>query len=168
MLSGETAIGKYPLETARIIRRIAQVTEAYLDEGKAIYPRVATSDQLLVTAAMAHSVAQLTEEINAKFVAVWSQTGSTVRLLSKARIDVPILAFSSDQRMCRQMCLHYGVIPRCRPIPGDTRQFAQLVDQMVLKYGWAKPGDMIVLVAGQPIGVPGTTNAITVHSVTGG
>ncbi len=167
MLSGETAVGKYPVEAARTIRRIAQVTEAYLDEGKAVYPRVATSAELRVTAAMAHSVAQVTEDIDARLVAVWSQTGSAARLLSKARIGVPILAFSSNERVCRQMCLHYGVIPRCRTIPADTQQFTEMVEQLVLQRGWVGKGDIIVLVAGQPIGVAGTTNAIVVHSVTG-
>ena len=168
MLSGETAVGKYPVEAARTIQRIAQVTEAYLDEDKAVYPRIVTSDQLLVTAAMAHSVAQITEDIDARFVAVWSQTGSAVRLLSKARIGVPILAFSSNERVCRQMCLHYGVIPRCRAIPADMKQFTQMVEELVLQRSWVGKDDIIVLVAGQPIGVPGTTNAIVVHSVTGG
>jgi len=167
MLSGETAVGKYPVEAAKTIQRIAQVTEAYLDEGKAVYPRVATSDQLLVTAAMAHSVAQITEDIDARLVAVWSQTGSAARLLSKARIGVPILALSSNERICRQMSLHYGVIPRCRAVPADMQQFTSMVEELVLQHNWVCKGDIIVLVAGQPIGVPGTTNAIVVHSVRG-
>ncbi len=168
MLSGETAVGKYPVEAAKTIRRIAQVTEAYLDESRVVQPRIDTSDALLLTAAMAHSVAQITEDIDAKLVAVWSETGSAARLLSKARIDVPILAFSSNERVCRQMCLHYGVIPRCRTIPSDAEQFTKLVDELVLERAWLGKGDIIVLVAGQPIGTAGTTNAIMVHSVTAG
>lgn len=165
MLSGETAIGKYPVEAAKTIRRIAQYTEAYLEQDEVVYPKIATSDELLLTAAMAHSVAQITEDIDAKLVAVWSESGSTARLLSKARIDVPILALSSNERICRQMSLHYGVIPRCRPIPSDIEQFTQLVDKLVLERGWLKADDMVVLVAGQPLGAAGTTNAIMVHSV---
>jgi pyruvate kinase len=167
MLSGETAVGKYPVEAAKTIRRIAQFTESYLDESDVVYPRIDTSDQLRVTAAMAHSVAQVTEDIDAKLVAVWSETGSAARLLSKARIDVPILALSSNQRVCRQMCLHYGVIPRCRKIPADMQQFTAMVEELILQRGWVAKGDIIVLVAGQPIGAAGTTNAIVVHSVTG-
>lgn len=167
MLSGETAVGKYPVEAAKTIRRIAQFTEAYLDESDAVYPKIDTSDQLRVTAAMAHSVAQITEDIDAKLVVVWSQTGSAARLLSKARIGVPILALSSNERICRQMCLHYGVIPRCRAIPVDMQRFTAMVEELVLQRGWVGKGDIIVLVAGQPIGVAGTTNAIVVHSVGG-
>jgi pyruvate kinase len=168
MLSGETAVGKYPVEAAKTIRRIAQVTEAYLDESDAVYPKIDTSADLLQTAAMVHSVAQITEDIDAKLVALWSQSGSTARLLSKARIDVPILAFSSDERICRQMSLHYGVIPRCRPVPSDTEHFTSMVDNLILERRWAGQGDIIVLVAGQPIGAAGKTNAIMLHTVSGG
>jgi pyruvate kinase len=168
MLSGETAVGKYPLDVVRTIQRIAQVTEAYLDEDDVVYQKIDTSDELQLTAAMVHSVAQITEDIDAKLVAIWSQSGSTARLLSKARIDFPILAFSSSERVCRQMCLHYGVIPRCRAVPSDTQQFTKLVDELVLERKWAEAGNTIVLVAGQPIGVAGATNVIMVHSVTGG
>ncbi|MFA5554824.1 MAG: pyruvate kinase [Phycisphaerae bacterium] len=166
MLSGETSIGKYPVEAAKTIRRIAQYTESYLEQGDAVYPKIATTDELLLTAAMAHSVAHITEDIAAKLVAVWSETGSGARLLSKARLDAPILAFTSNQRICRQMCLHYGVIPRCRAIPANTEEFIQIVDKMALERGWLQPGDRIILVAGKPIGKAGTTNTITVHTVT--
>jgi pyruvate kinase len=168
MLSGETAVGKYPVEAARTIRRIAQYTEAYLDESDAVYPKIDTSADLLQTAAMVHSVAQITEDIDAKLVALWSQSGSTARLLSKARIDVPILAFSSDERICRQMCLHYGVIPRPRPVPSDAEHFAEMVDNLILERKWAEQGDIIILVAGQPIGTAGKTNAIMLHTISGG
>jgi pyruvate kinase len=105
------------------------------------------------------------EDIGTKLVAVWSQSGSTARLFSKARIDVPILAFSSDDKSCRQMCLHYGVIPCCRPIPEDGKRFTSLVDKLITENKWANAGDRIVLVTGQQIGAVGTTSAIHVHNV---
>jgi len=133
LLSGETAIGKYPVKAAQTIERIARVTEAYLDKQYTIvHPKSTTTEELAITAAMARSVGQLVEDIDAKLVAVWSQSGSSARFLSKARIDVPILALSSDERSCRQMCLHYGVIPCCRPIPEDIRQFTSLVDKLIM------------------------------------
>jgi pyruvate kinase len=63
------------------------------------------------------------------------------------------------------MCLHYGVIPCCRPIPDDIRQFTFLVDKLIIENNWAQPGDRIILVAGQPLGAPGTTNSINVHNI---
>ena len=166
MLSGETAIGKYPVKAVQTIERIARVTEAYLDKQyTVVHPRSTTTEELALTAAMARSVGQLVEDIDAKLVAVWSQSGSSARFLSKARIDVPILALSSNERSCRQMCLHYGVIPCCRSIPEDIRQFTCLVDKLIIENQWARAGDKIILVAGQPLGAPGTTNSIHVHNI---
>ena len=166
LLSGETAIGKYPVKAAQTIERIARVTEAYLDKQyTVVHPKSTTTEELAITAAMARSLGQLVEDIDAKFVAVWSQSGSSARLLSKARIDVPILALSSDERSCRQMCLHYGVIPCCRPIPEDIRQFTYLIDKLIIENNWAQAGDKIVLVAGQPLGTAGTTNSINIHNI---
>ena len=165
MLSGETAVGKYPVKAAQTIERIARVTEAYLDKQFGAHPRSTTTGDFALTAAVARSVGQLVEDIDAKLVAVWSQSGSSARFLSKARIDVPILALSSDERSCRQMCLHYGVIPCCRAIPDDIEQFTCLVDKLIIENNWAQPGDKIVLVAGQPLGAAGTTNSIHVHNI---
>jgi pyruvate kinase len=165
MLSGETAIGKYPVKAAQTIERIARVTEAYLDEQYVIHQRSMTTGELALTAAIARGVAQLVEDIDVKLVAVWSQSGSTARLLSKARIDVPILAFSSDEKACRQMCLHYGVIPCSCPIPEDNVRFTSLVDKLITENQWAKTGDRIVLVAGRQLGAVGTTSSIHAHDV---
>ena len=165
MLSGETAVGKYPLQAAQTIRRIAGVTEAYLDQHDIQRPKADTSEQLVLTAAMARSVAQIVDDIKAELVAVWSESGSAAQLLSKARIDVPILALSSRQRTCHQMSLHYGVIPRCLPIPGDIAEFTKVADRLILSRNWAQAGQRIVLVAGQPIGTAGSTDTITVHTI---
>ena len=167
MLSGETAIGEYPLKAVQTIQQIAKTTEAFLDRSK-VHPRSAATDELVLTAAMAHSVGQIVDDVGARFVAVWSQSGVSARLLSKTHIDVPILALSSDQRVCCQMCLHYGVIPRCRAVPKDIEQFTHLVDRLIVESSWARADEKIVLVAGQPIGTAGTTNAIIVHSLISG
>ena len=166
MLSGETAVGKNPIQAVKTIRQIAQVTEAYLDQSDAPRPKIQTAEELALTAAMARSVAQITDDTDAKLVAVWSQTGSSARLLSKARIDVPILALSSDLQICRQMALHYGVIPRCVAIPEGITELSDLVDELAMQRKWVAPGDQIVIVAGRPLGAAGTTNAIMVHTVT--
>ena len=167
MLSGESAVGKYPVKAVQTMERIARVTEACLDEQYIQHQRSMITGQLALTAAIARSVAQLVEDIDVKLVAVWSQSGSTARLLSKARIDVPILALSSDEKSCWQMCLHYGVIPCCRPIPKDDERFTSLVDELIIENKWANTGDRIVLVAGQPLGAAGTTSSIHVHDVKG-
>ena len=166
MLSGETAVGQYPIEAARTIGRIATTTEAFLDQQDAVPPMMGAAEELAVTAALARSVAQIVEDISAEMVVVWSQTGSAARLLSKARIEAPIVAFSSEDRACRAMTLHYGVIPRCKPTPANTEEFIEMASHLVLANKWAQVGDRIVIVAGRPLGAAGTTNTIIVHTVT--
>jgi len=165
MLSGETAVGSFPLQAVKAISRTAAVTEEYLDKNYDVHPKSAAPPELALTATIAHSVAEIVDDIDASLVAVWSESGSTARLLSKARIDVPVLAFSSEARACRQMCLHYGVIPRCRDIPGDFEQFVGMVETLALERKWCEAGDKVVLVAAQQIGTPGATNALLVHTL---
>ncbi|MCP5005908.1 MAG: pyruvate kinase [Planctomycetes bacterium] len=165
MLSGETAVGKYPLKASETIRRIARVTEEFIFNEKKIHRRTIVADESVLTAAITHSVSTIVNDISAKFVAVWSQTGTTARLLSKERINVPILALSSDQHACNQMSLHYGVIPRCQPIPEDIDNFSHIVDQYIISRNWARAGDKVVLIVGQRMGIAGATNAVIVHEV---
>jgi pyruvate kinase len=167
MLSGETAVGKYPLEAVRTIGRIAHVTEAYLDKHSEKHPRTATSEELRVTESISRSVGYVVDDINPKLVVVWSESGDAARLLSKARIDVPILALSSRQKVCRHMCLDYGVMPCCLPIPKTIDEFVGVTDKLLVSRGLAKADDKVVLVAGQPLGEPGRTNTLVVHVVTG-
>jgi pyruvate kinase len=166
MLSGETAVGRYPLEAAKTIQRIAAVTESYLDQSHISRPKTTASDQLIQTAAIARSVADIIDETDIKLVAAWSETGSTARLLSKNRIDVPILAFSSDEQACYHMCLHYGVISRCKPRPANIEEFTQLVQKIILERKWANPSDKIIVVSGEHLGAAGTTNSIIIHTLT--
>ncbi len=165
MLSGETSVGKYPIKAVQTVRRIARVTEEYLHQDEHARIKTVTRDDLVLTAAIARSIDQIVDDISAKLVAAWSQTGSTVRLLSKERINVPVLALSSDQRTCNQMSLYYGVIPRCQPTPEDINQFIHIVEYLIISHNWARVGDKIVLVSGQPIGSAGATNAVMVHTI---
>jgi pyruvate kinase len=167
MLSGETAVGKYPVEAVRTIGRIAHVTEAYIDKHAERHPRTATSEELRVTESISRSVGYVVDDISPRLVVVWSESGGAARLLSKARIDVPILALSSNRRVCRQMCLDYGVKPYCLPIPPTVDEFVRVADELSVAREQARPGDKIVLVAGQPLGEPRKTNTLVVHVVTG-
>ncbi len=167
MLSGETSIGKYPVEAVRIISRISRVTETYLDKHDQMHPRTTTTEDLRQTESMSRSVGYIVDDIEPKLVVVWSQSGSAARLLSKTRIDVPILALSSDQKVCRQMCLDYGVMPYCMPVPKTFQEFVDTVNELLIRTNRSRVGDKIIIVAGQPLGEPGGTNIIAVHTVKG-
>jgi len=165
MLSGETAVGKYPIEVLKTIKSVAGHTESYLDSLDE--PRgqmMADSDDQLV-AALAPSVAHIVDQIAAPIVATWSQSGRTAAFFSKARIDSPILAFSSDAKVCTQMCMQYGVRPQLETPPAGIVEFAKMVDEKVLQANVARVGDQIVLVTTREPGSKEKANVIVVHKV---
>jgi pyruvate kinase len=165
MLSGETAVGKYPLEAVRTICRIAKVTEKYLDESNEPRPKIETDEEFAAQAALARNVAHLIDDIKSKLVVVWTESAQSVQLLSKSRIDVPIIAFCSDQNLCRQMSLHYGVIALCKPRPDDLDAFIKMVNTEVLEKNWAGISDQILILPGNDILEDETSKALLIHSL---
>ena len=86
------------------------------------------------------------------------------RVFSKARLNVPLVALSSDPRL-RRMALHYGVIPHEMPAPPDMTTLVERVDALVREHDFAKVGQRIIIVAGSSLGTPGTMNGIVLHTV---
>jgi len=164
MLSGETAVGKYPVLAVENMRRIAEFTEQHL----ATLPKDASPPQRLMesryrTAALTHGVWTVAHDIGAKFVVVWSQQGGGARYLSQNNFCVPIVAITSDDRAARQMQLLRGVVPVRMPVPESLARFTAMVDAYLLETSWAQGGDPCVLVAGCPLGVTGVTNTLALH-----
>jgi len=154
MLSGETAVGKYPVLAADTMRRVALVTEQSIrDEHRIARPPAYPRETGNLTWALAHGAWHVAKDIDAKIVVVWSQTGGTARSLSRNGFDIPVVAFSSDQRSIQRMNLLYSVIPVYLPNPPEHRsEFAELVDHMALEHGWAQRGDPVILMADEPTG----------------
>ncbi|MCF7955744.1 MAG: pyruvate kinase [Phycisphaerae bacterium] len=165
MLSGETAVGKYPVEVLKTIRQVATYTETYLDSLNEPRDQIKADTDDRLVAALAPSVAYIVDQIAAPMVATWSESGRTAAFFSKARIDSPILAYSSEARVCRQMCMQYGVIPQLETPPGGIDEFAEMVEQKVLKAKLARAGDKIVLVTTRKPGSKEKANVIVVHTV---
>jgi pyruvate kinase len=165
MLSGETSVGKYPVQAVQAINRIASVTESFLEKTDFPRPRITTDQTLVITAAIARSVAQIVGDIDAKLVAVWSHTGSSARLLSKARIDTFIIVFNSNIRFCRQMSLDYGVIPFYHNVPENVENFVNFVEQFLINHHLAKADDNIIIVVGEPVVAEGTKIAVLAHTI---
>ena len=166
MLSGETAIGEYPVVAVESMRRIALCTEEYL----ASQPQKPSAPQKLIesryrTAALAHGAWQIAQDIGAKFIIVWSQQGGGARYLSQNHFAVPIIACSSDDRAARQMQLLRGVVPVRMPVPEDLSHFTRMVDAYLQETRWAIPGDLCILIAGAPIGQQGVTNSLAIHEI---
>ncbi len=167
MLSGETAVGRYPDEAVSVLTRTARFTEDHRAQvmGQQTRPPRLAQESRYRTAAIAHGVSTIAKDLGAHCVVTWSELGGSARYLSQNRLTIPIVAVSSNQTALRQMALHYGVVPVWMPRPASPEAFLQAVDQLFLDRQWVAPGDPIVICRGDPIGTPGVTNQIRIHYV---
>ena len=164
MLSGETSVGKFPHGAVHMMSHIAETTETYLARVPNPTPPLRLKTMQL-SAAVAHGVRLIVEDLKADLVVIWSQSGATARIFSKNRFLVPIIALSSDHRALRRMALHYGVVPREMAPPADVRQFVESVDKLIIEQGFATVGSRIVIAAGSSLGTPALLNGIVIHTV---
>ncbi|HMM74842.1 MAG TPA: pyruvate kinase [Gammaproteobacteria bacterium] len=150
MLSGETAIGEFPIEAVAMMSRVARQTEAYQYHMRPAGGRAhATGDPGHVSFgdAIANAVAQLVADTAASAVVVLSMQGMTATTISAARPDAPIVAVSREAAVCRRMNLLWGTLPVADPGAGTDNPNA-IARRVVLKLGLAEPGQYIVLVRG--------------------
>ncbi len=165
MLSGETAIGQYPVEAVSVMHRIALRTEQALKEGIVVQPNQPVAGSLSVTEAVAEAVCHIAYDINAQAIICATTSGSTARMVSKYRPKTPIVAFTPQESTYRQLALSWGVQPRLIPQVHTMEEMLQTAVNTAVKLGLASEGDRIVITAGVPIGVPGNTNLIKVHTI---
>jgi len=165
MLSGETAIGRYPVEAVRIIKRVSQTTEAYLDDLNEPRPKIQTSEEFVEIASIARNIAQIVDDIRAKLVVVWTNTGTSARFLSKARIDVPILAFCPNELISRQISLHYGVTGFFQDQLSNMEDFVHLADKTILEHNLANVTDEAVFITNSTLLAQKAKHAILMHTI---
>jgi pyruvate kinase len=158
MLSGETAVGKFPVEACRTLARIAAATEAGIDYI-AKFRQAAMERGDNFTDGIAHAACHLALEINAKAVVCCTRSGVTARLIAKYRPDCPIAVVSPDERTLRRCMLFWGTEPVKSELASDTDSMIAGAKRTVLAAGIAKSGDRIVIVAGIAA-QGGTTNTI--------
>ena len=159
MLSGETATGDHPTLAAAMMSRLATEAESSPFFEYLPYTSRATS----VPEAVARGAVNTAKEIGASFLVAFTETGSSALNVSLARPNVPIVAFSPNERTRRRMALFWGVIPRKAPPLHDTDKLVDWCTGDLLASGLASPGERVVIVFGAPIGVSGSTNSIRVH-----
>lgn len=168
MLSGETAVGKYPAVAVEVMSRIVAAAEQRVasTRSQASPPRTLVESKY-PTAALAHGAWYVARDVGATLIACWSENGGTARYLSQNEFDVPIVAFSSSERATRRMALLRGVTPvhAAPPESGSLADWNRMVDQLLLHRGWARRGDLVVLLAGKPLGKPKVTNTLAIHRV---
>lgn len=166
MLSGETAIGKHPLQVVRTMRSIIGAVEEefdYDDFHLLVPPEVKTGE---VPAIMSYSAVSVAYLCGAKAVIVLTETGSAARLISRLRPRMPILAFLTDKKLYNQLALNWGVRPMLHS--GKGTRLDEVVEEALgicRAEGILKPGDKAVIIAGLPLAQQGSTNMIRVETL---
>ncbi len=163
MLSAETATGRFPRETVAMMDRIIREAESAAQET----PLRRQHESLSVAEAMSEAVCHAATELNMKVIAVFTETGSTARLISRFRPGPPIIAFSPLQGTRRRLSLLWGVVPRTIGYLRDIDSLAALAERRLREEKLVAAGDIVGIVAGTPLGTKGTTNFMKLHVVGG-
>ncbi|OUM96133.1 MAG: pyruvate kinase [Thermobacillus sp. ZCTH02-B1] len=164
MLSGETAAGKYPVESVRTMARIAERAEAAL-EYREIFLRRASGQQTTVTEAISQAVANSALDLDADAIITSTESGYTARMVSKYRPKAPIIAVTPSEHVMRTLQLVWGVIPVLGRPAKTTDEMFEIAVNGAVRSGFVKLGDTVVITAGVPVGRSGSTNLIKIHTV---
>ncbi|WP_405961499.1 pyruvate kinase [Streptomyces sp. NBC_00024] len=164
MLSGETSVGKYAVETVRTMSRIVAAAEEDMLE-KGLPPLTEHNKPRTQGGAMARAAAEIGDFLDARFLVAFTQSGDTARRLSRYRSPIPLLAFTPDPATRSQLSLTWGVETFLGPSVDSTDAMVDQVDELLLKYGRCNKGDVVVITAGSPPGVAGFTNMVRVHHI---
>ncbi|QBR90889.1 pyruvate kinase [Nocardioides euryhalodurans] len=159
MLSGETSVGKHPLEAVRTMQRIVVEVEKH-DPGA-----VASIDWQPRTrgGVIAKAAAEVAERVGAAYLVAFTQSGDSARRLARLRGPVPVLAFTPEDKVRCQLALTWGVETFRTDAVEHTDEMVRQVDEQLLKIGRVKEGELVVIIAGSPPGIPGSTNALRIH-----
>jgi pyruvate kinase len=161
MLSGETSVGAYPIVAVQTMARIIESTEEHgLERIRPLGTRPHTMGGAVSAAAV-----EIGDLLGAKFLITFTQSGDTAKRMSRIRPRIPMLAFTPEQHTRSRLALAWGIETFLVPMARHTDQMAQQVDKSLLASGRAKEGDLVVIVAGSPPGIPGSTNALRVHKM---
>jgi pyruvate kinase len=159
MLSGETSVGEFPIETVEVMARIIESTE---DHGLA---RMTAIDWQPRTrgGVIAKAAAEVAERTGAKYLVAFTQSGDSARRLSRYRGPIPMLAFTPVAAVRSQLALSWGIETFKTTDVEHTDEMVRQVDEHLLKINRVKEGDVVVIIGGSPPGIPGSTNALRIH-----
>jgi len=161
MLSGETAAGRYPREAVEMMVRIVREAEAAAPR----LPRRRRPQPPSVAETVAETAAVAADQLRVKVIAVFTESGSSARLVSKARPTPPIVAFCPTREVRRRLALYWGVLPRRIKRVREVGQLTREGEQRLRREKLVKRGDIVAFVAGTPLATRGTTNMLTFHTV---
>jgi len=161
MLSEETASGRYPVKAVQFMARIVTSAERYFSHQRYLQ-RVPSKE---VPESVAHAACILADHLEASAVVAPTHSGQTARYISRFRPKQPIIALSSNQKVVQRLALFWGCIPQLVPEPRDTDDMIDTSTRSALETGLVSRGDVVVITAGHPVGVVGSTNMVRVKTV---
>jgi pyruvate kinase len=159
MLSGETSVGTFPIEAVATMARIVNTVEEHgLDQVAKVDWQPKTRSGIICKAAV-----EVAERCDAKYLVAFTQSGDSARRLVRIRSDVPVLAFTPESAVRSQLALSWGVETFLGDMVEHTDEMVMQVDRGLLEIERATQGELVVIVAGSPPGIPGSTNALRIH-----
>jgi len=163
MLSGETAVGKYPLRALQTMVRIAREAEEALlaQEGRRPPPLRRAN----IAQAVSHATCETARDLNAAAIIAPTVSGYTARILSRFRPCCPVVAVTPSPVTQRQLMLYWGVYPLLAPRSDSTDEVIAVAVETARRHGFVREGDVVVVTAGAAGSAPGTTNLLKVHIV---
>ncbi|MCF8098810.1 MAG: pyruvate kinase [Desulfarculaceae bacterium] len=161
MLSDETAMGSYPVESVSMMDRLCRASEGQVNSETLLKEELSP---LLpaVAAALSRAACWLSRDLKPAAIVASTTSGSTARLISRYRPEAIFVGLTPDPSTCRQLALSWGVVPALVEPFEDIEEMAQRAGQWILDNGLAQPGEHIILTGGVPVGTPGTTNLLKV------
>ncbi|WP_049564315.1 pyruvate kinase [Streptomyces sp. SBT349] len=166
MLSAESSVGRYPIETVRTMSKIVVAAETEL-LSRGLQPLVPGKKPRTQGGSVARAAAEMADFLGGKALVAFTKSGDTARRLSRYRAVQPILAFTSEPATRNQLTLSWGVETFVVPHVNHTDEMVELCDAELSKLNRFAPGDTMIITAGSPPGVPGTTNMVRVHHIGG-
>lgn len=161
MLSGETSVGLYPILAVETMARIIEKIESEaLDLIPALKHAPKTKGGAITKAAT-----EVGSIIGAKYLVAFTQSGDSARRMSRLRSSIPMLALTPERSTYNQLALSWGVEPLIVPVVTTTDDMVKQADQILIDSKTASKGEMVLIVAGSPPGIPGSTNAMRVHVI---
>ena len=163
MLSGETAAGKYPVESVKIMATIAKRTEQTLDYNNLLNQNAKNNST--VTDAISHATCSTAVDLDASAIITSTSSGHTARMVSKFRPKCPIVATTNDEKVMRRLALTWGVYSIKSADSKNTDEVIENSIEAARSANYINNGELVVITAGVPVGISGTTNLIKVHVI---
>jgi len=164
MLSAETALGRYPVESVETMARIAVYTEEHLSHRDPVRRRASGNPTRIVARSLARVAAMVAEELECKLIVAFTASGSTACLVSMYRPGSPIAAITYDEDTYRRLALWWGVVPLKSRVARTTDEMVLDAEALLKRKELVRPGDVVLMLGGQSH-TAGTTNMIRVHTV---